>query len=41
VNTFRYRAEGWLAVSVCDVSHLATDEVTTFSDANVQRAPGA
>lgn len=42
VNTFRYRPEGWLAVSVCDVAHLASDEVTTFSDANLQRAsPGA
>ena len=44
VSTFRYRPEGWLAVSVCDVSHLASDEVTapTFSNANPQRAsPGA
>ena len=36
VNTFRYGHEGWQAVSVCDVSHLASDEVTRFSDATVQ-----
>jgi hypothetical protein len=35
VNTFRYEAGRWLAVSVCDVTHLAGDDVTRFSDANV------
>ena len=41
VNTFRHRPEGWLAVAVCDVAHLAAEEVTTFSDATVERRPGA
>lgn len=35
LNTFRRGPEGWLAVSVCDVTHLEGDEVTRFSDANV------
>ncbi len=35
VNTFRYGPEGWMAVAVCDVQHLAGDEVTRFSDATV------
>ncbi|HYH42008.1 MAG TPA: histidine phosphatase family protein [Burkholderiales bacterium] len=35
VNTFRRGPEGWLAVSVCDVTHLSSDEVTRFSDATV------
>jgi probable phosphoglycerate mutase len=35
LNTFRYAAAGWLAVAVCDVTHLAGDDVTRFSDANV------
>ena len=35
VNTFRYGPDGWLAVSVCDVTHLAGDDVTRFSDASV------
>lgn len=35
LNTFRRGAEGWTAVSVCDVTHLAADDVTRFSDANV------
>jgi probable phosphoglycerate mutase len=35
VNTFRYGPDGWLAVAVCDVTHLASDEVTRFSDATV------
>jgi probable phosphoglycerate mutase len=35
LNTFRRDAEGWTAVSVCDVAHLAADDVTRFSDANV------
>jgi probable phosphoglycerate mutase len=35
VNTFRYDGNGWLAVAVCDVSHLSDDDVTRFSDANV------
>jgi probable phosphoglycerate mutase len=35
LNTFRRGPEGWLAVSVCDVTHLGGDEVTRFSDANV------
>ena len=38
LNTFRYGPEGWLAVAVCDVAHLAADEVTRFSDASV--SPG-
>ena len=35
LNTFRYGPEGWLAVAVCDVQHLAEGEVTRFSDASV------
>jgi len=35
LNTFRYAEARWLAVSVCDVTHLASDDVTRFSDANV------
>lgn len=35
LNTFRYAEERWVAVSVCDVTHLASDDVTRFSDANV------
>ena len=35
VNTFRYDGNAWLAVAVCDVSHLSDDDVTRFSDANV------
>ena len=35
LNTFRYAEERWLAVSVGDVAHLASDDVTRFSDANV------
>jgi 2,3-bisphosphoglycerate-dependent phosphoglycerate mutase len=35
LNTFRYDGNGWLAVAVCDVSHLSDDDVTRFSDANV------
>jgi probable phosphoglycerate mutase len=41
VNTFRRSPEGWLAVSVGDVAHLAAEEVTRFSDANVQRPADA
>ena len=35
VNTFRYSEGTWLAVAVCDVTHLADDDVTRVSDANV------
>ena len=35
INTFRHSTDGWLAVSVGDVQHLADDDVTRFSDANV------
>ena len=28
VNTFRYGTTGWLAVSVCDVTHLAAEDLT-------------
>jgi probable phosphoglycerate mutase len=35
VNTFRYEAGRWLALSVCDVTHLAGDDMTRFSDASV------
>ena len=35
VNTFRFEAGRWLAVAVGDVTHLADDSVTRFSDANV------
>jgi probable phosphoglycerate mutase len=37
VNTFRRASEGWVSVAVCDVDHLAADEVTHFADAHVQR----
>lgn len=39
VNTFRYTAPGWLAVSVCDVTHLAGEDVTRFSDASLAKWP--
>jgi probable phosphoglycerate mutase len=35
LNTFRHGPDGWLAVAVCDVAHLAAEEVTRFSDASV------
>jgi probable phosphoglycerate mutase len=35
VNTFRYSAKKWVALSVCDVAHLAAEDVTRLSDANV------
>jgi probable phosphoglycerate mutase len=38
LNTFRRTGEGWVVVSVCDVGHLADEEVTRFSDASVQQA---
>ena len=38
LNTFRRTSDGWLVVSVCDVGHLAEEEVTRFSDANVQQS---
>jgi probable phosphoglycerate mutase len=41
VNTFRRGPEGWLAVTMCDVGHLAEDEVTRYSDAAVVRPVGA
>lgn len=34
LNTFRY-ANGWTAVAVCDVTHLASDDITRFSDSIV------
>ena len=40
VNTFRRSSEGWQVMNVCDVGHLADDEVTRFSDASLQQ-PGA
>jgi probable phosphoglycerate mutase len=36
ISTFRYTAEGWLAIAVCDVQHLADEDVTSASDASVQ-----
>jgi len=36
VNTFRYAAGEWTAVAMCDVQHLATEDVTNASDASVQ-----
>ena len=36
LNTFRFGPQGWHAVSVCDVAHLAAEDVTRFSDATVQ-----
>jgi 2,3-bisphosphoglycerate-dependent phosphoglycerate mutase len=41
LNTFRRGPAGWRVVNVCDVGHLADDEVTRFSDASVQQQPGA
>ena len=35
LNTFRHSPEGWLAVAVCDVGHLAEGDVTHFSNAHV------
>jgi 2,3-bisphosphoglycerate-dependent phosphoglycerate mutase len=35
INVFGYGAEGWCAVRVCDVDHLAEENVTRFSDASV------
>ena len=37
VNTFRRGPDGWLAVTMCDVGHLADEEVTRYSDAAVVR----
>jgi 2,3-bisphosphoglycerate-dependent phosphoglycerate mutase len=37
VNTFRRGPEGWHAVAMCDVGHLADEEVTRYSDAAVVR----
>jgi probable phosphoglycerate mutase len=39
VNTFRYAAGEWVAIAMCDVQHLASEDVTTASDASVQ-SPG-
>jgi probable phosphoglycerate mutase len=36
ISTFRYSAAGWLTIAVCDVQHLAGDDVTSASDASVQ-----
>jgi probable phosphoglycerate mutase len=35
VNTFRYGPNGWIALAVCDVAHLAGGDVTRFSDSSV------
>jgi hypothetical protein len=35
MNTFRYGSDGWVALAVCDVTHLAGEDVTHFSNANV------
>jgi len=35
LNTFRHSPDGWLAVAVCDVGHLADGDVTRFSNASV------
>ena len=35
INTFRHGPDGWVALAVCDVAHLSSDEVTRFSDATV------
>lgn len=35
LNTFRFDDKGWFAAAVCDVTHLGSDDVTRFSDANV------
>lgn len=37
VNTFRHGPDGWLAVTVCDVGHLADDEVTRYAGAAEER----
>lgn len=31
VNTFRHGPEGWLALAVCDVGHLADEDVTRYA----------
>jgi probable phosphoglycerate mutase len=36
ISTFRYTVDGWVAVAVCDVQHLASEDVTSASDASVQ-----
>ena len=41
VNTFRRAGENWLAVSMCDVAHLAAEDVTRYSDATVQQGANA
>jgi probable phosphoglycerate mutase len=41
VNTFRRGADGWVAVTVCDVAHLAPEDLTRFSDATARRPPSA
>jgi len=38
VNTFHYVAGEWTAIAMCDVQHLASEDVTTASDASVQSA---
>jgi 2,3-bisphosphoglycerate-dependent phosphoglycerate mutase len=38
ISTFRRTADGWLAIAVCDVQHLADEDVTSASDASVQAA---
>jgi probable phosphoglycerate mutase len=35
VNTFRHTPDGWLAIAVCDVGHLAENDVTRISNVNV------
>jgi probable phosphoglycerate mutase len=35
VNTFHYAAGDWVAIAMCDVQHLASEDVTTASDASV------
>ena len=35
VNTFRHGSSGWIALAVCDVAHLAGEDVTHFSNTNV------
>jgi 2,3-bisphosphoglycerate-dependent phosphoglycerate mutase len=41
LNTFRRSPAGWQVVNVCDVAHLAQDELTRVSDATVQQQSGA
>ena len=36
ISTFRYTAEGWVTIAVSDVQHLASEDVTSASDASVQ-----